>query len=318
MEQRDRQLQLQGVELVQQQCPQRVVQSPVYLQLHHHQQTSAYYQQFTMPAPSFRLVSPVPSPVIHRTYLGSSSTSPGSRSDSSLGCTPIVSPVQPRQSPSVHAVTATLLRPAPPGTSTLRLVSPTMRIVRPSPGSSTMRIVRPSPGTSAMRIVCPSPGTSAMRIVRPSPGTSATRIVRPSPDAATLRLIQQSPVTSRKHPLTFTPVSAVTRYTSIRPPLPGTATLRLIQPNSASRRLDLDATLISSGHFRVPRPRQAFGGPPVPRLATLGPTQTGPVYLRPQQPCPATFRPHQPRQQDGGLNEPGAYDNQDGAGCSFW
>jgi hypothetical protein len=227
-----------------------------------------------------------------------------------------MSPVQIRQNPAVNAATsATFLRPSPPsGNSTLRLVSQ-------RPGASMLRLVSPRPGTSTTRIIHPSLSTTALRLVSPGPGIATLRLVQnrgtPLP-----RLIQHGHPISRQHPLNLTPVSTVTRrFTSTRSQMPGAAALRLTEPNSAARRLDLGSSVMLA-----PRPVIRSDSSRVLRyrMPSRGLSLTGPVSLRPRQAGPdhwpnvASFRPAQPGQHDGGLNEPGAYDNHDGAGCSFW
>jgi hypothetical protein len=286
-----------------------------------------------MPAPAFSLLSPMPHPVVHRRSLDSTPASSDSRSDeSSLGCTPIVWPVQRRQVPPVTS--AAFLRPSPAdivtrslvpsslGTATLRLVSPcpgaaaSLRLVAPGRGTATQRLVSPVPGSATRRLVSPAPGSAAMRLVPSIPRATAMRLVPVSGPcaAASLRPWQPSPVTSRQQQLALTPVSAVTCYTSIRPPLHGSATLRFIERGAVSRRLQLNSPVtlrpraVTCSGSRLLEPGSASFRPPQAHLPSLG--------LR--QPDSASFRPPQPMPQDGGLNELGAYDNHDGAGCSFW
>jgi hypothetical protein len=242
-----------------------------------------------MPTPAFRFLSPVPSPILGRIpcFSSSTGTSSDSRSDCSLGCTRLISPVQLGPQPSPD-----FIGPSPPGISTVRFVHP-RRV------TSTLRPVHPRPGTATARLVPASSGTTTVRFVPPSQGTATVRLLSSSPGTASPRLIQQcTPVSSRQHLLALTPVTEATRYALMRPPL----SRRRIDLSSASLRLS------SPGAERAPGPR----------LASFRPVQTGPASARICQPVMASFRPPQPGQQAGGLNEPGAYDDHDGAGCSFW
>ena len=168
--------------------------------------------------------------------------------------------------------------------------------------------IPPSPPAQPIRVMSLPPGC---RLVMSSPAQPRTGTVCPGPVQSGHRFFMSKPATSSpaQQPRLFRPATSW----QVRP--------RLVSGTAQPR-------VVTSSHAQ-PRFRPVTSSPAQPILMTSSPAQPILVTSSPAQPILVTSSPAQPRllrpvipipvqHRGDGLDEPGAYDNFDGAGCSHW